>query len=73
MSEKREYLKGDVNKGFPAGESIRYRCLICGEVLPSMPPYAVACKCRNVIVDVDAGRVTVKDALRFEAYIYFPE
>lgn len=63
----------DLKQGFPMGESINYRCLVCGEVLRSVPPYAVACKCRNVIVDVDAGCVTVKDALRLEAYIYFSE
>lgn len=73
MNGMRECLKVDVSKGFPAGESIHYRCLVCGEALPSMPQYAVACQCRNIIVDVDAGRVTVKDALRFEAYIHFPE
>lgn len=69
MVDEKRYLNMDSSKGFPAGDSIRYECLACGDTLLSIPPHAVACKCRNVIVDVDAGRVTVKDATKFRAYI----
>jgi hypothetical protein len=64
----RNYLVIDTAKGYPAGEAIRYECLICGVTLPSMPSHSVACKCRNVIIDVDAGRVAVKDLSKFKVY-----
>lgn len=64
----RNYLDVDFSKGYPAGTDIRYECAVCGDTLPSMPKHSVACKCRNVIVDVDAGRVAVKDSSKFRAY-----
>lgn len=68
MANENRYLDIDLTRGFPAGDAIRYECLSCGDVLLSTPPHAVACKCRNVIVDVDAGRVAVKDATKFRAF-----
>lgn len=65
----RNYLVVDVSTGYPAGETIRYECLVCGDSVPSMPQHAVACKCRNVIVDVEAGRVAIKDSSKFKAYV----
>lgn len=69
MINDKQYLTFDPTKGFPAGEEIRYECLLCGDTLLSIPLHAVACKCRNVIVDVDAGRITVKDTNSFRAYV----
>jgi hypothetical protein len=57
-----------VQGGYPAGPDIFYECGICGESVPSQPPDAEACSCRNIIVDADAGRVSVKDPSRFKAY-----
>lgn len=68
MSNAKNYLPIDPVRGYPAGDSIIYECLSCGDTLQSIPSHAVACKCRNVIVDVDAGRVTVKDANKFRVY-----
>ncbi len=65
----KNYLAIDVAKGYPAGDKIRYECLLCGDSIPSKPAHAVACSCRNIIVDVDAGRVAVKDNNRFKAYV----
>ena len=65
----RNYLNADFSKGYPAGENIRYECGVCGDTLPSKPEHSVACKCRNVIIDVDAGRVAVKDASQVRAYV----
>lgn len=64
----RNYLVVDLAKGYPVGDTICYECLICGGTLPSMPQHSGACKCRNVIVDVDAGRVAVKDSSKFKVY-----
>ena len=65
----KNYLDIDTANGYPAGEKIWYECLICGVTLPSIPPHSIACTCRNVIVDVDAGRVSVKDLSRFKAFV----
>ena len=50
-------------EGYPAGRDIRYECLRCGGIVPSIPTYDEpwACTCRNVRVDADAGRVSVSD------------
>jgi len=50
--------------GFPAGPEIFYECPVCHDVVPSLPLHAEACSCRNLIVDVDAGRVSVKSGDR---------
>lgn len=62
------YLDATSSRGIPAGSSIRYECLACGETLPSRPEHSLACRCRNVIVDVDAGRVAVKNMTKFKAF-----
>ena len=61
-------LAFDPSKGYPAGDSIQYECLACGDRLPSMPKQSLACRCRNIVVDVDAGRVAIRDKNNFKAY-----
>lgn len=65
----KEYLPSSIAKKFPAGPDIYYECLVCGENVSSMPKHSIACKCRNIIVDVDAGRLAVKNLESFEAYV----
>jgi len=67
MSDKK-YLILNSLAGYRAGEAICYECIICGGTLKSMPEHSVACKCRNIIIDVDAGRIAVKDSSKFRAY-----
>jgi hypothetical protein len=64
----RKYIKFDISRGYPAGSKIRYECGICGVTLASMPAHSAACKCRNIIVDAEAGRVAVKEPSKFLAY-----
>ena len=64
----KKYIEFDFSKGFPAGERIRYECGICGDSIASTPKYSATCKCRNIIVDADAGRVAVKDPAKLKAY-----
>lgn len=61
-------IQFDPSKGFPVGDDISYTCEMCGESLPSLPVNAVACKCRNIVVDADAGRVSVKGDSKIRAY-----
>jgi hypothetical protein len=50
------------NRAGPRGEDIYYGCLICGAVLPSDAEHAVNCKCYNLGIDVDAGRLAIQDS-----------
>lgn len=58
---KRKYLNFDPSKGYILGPNIFYECLRCGDVLPSQPEDGLGCSCRNIFIDVDAGRISVKD------------
>lgn len=51
----------DPRNGYPAGEHIAYQCLRCGARVPSRPVEFAACDCGNIKIDVDGGRVSVKD------------
>jgi len=48
----------------PRGPGIQYQCEICGDRLDSCSEEAVACSCRNLVLDVDAGRISAKDPTR---------
>jgi hypothetical protein len=56
-----KYFSLEHSIGYPRDAAIWFECTACGGRLPSDPPTSVACKCRNIIVDVDAGRIAVKD------------
>jgi hypothetical protein len=64
----RKYLSFDPAAGYPAGRRIRYECLVCGVTLPSIPAHTDSCRCENIVVDVDAGRVAVKVPGQMKAY-----
>jgi hypothetical protein len=68
MHDKKNYIPFNPSGGYPAGDEVYYECGVCGEEVPSMPKYATACKCRNIIVDVDAGRVSVRDIAKFHVF-----
>ena len=50
----------DPKKGYPVGATLFYRCKSCGEVIPSQPSDGMGCKCRNIFIDVDYARISVK-------------
>jgi hypothetical protein len=45
----------------PVGNSISYKCTICNEEIKSLPINADRCTCRNIWIDTDAGRISIKD------------
>ena len=51
----------DPRTGYPAGPDLAYECLQCGDSLPSQPQENHGCRCGNIFVDVDAGRISVRD------------
>ncbi len=62
------YLNFDHDAGYPAGDDIYYECLLCGESIPSVPSDHIGCRCGNVVVDVDYGRLSVGDLPHFKIY-----
>lgn len=57
----RTYYDYDPATGYPAGSDLYYECLKCGDVIPSKPPDSTACSCRNIMIDVDYGRLKIQD------------
>lgn len=68
MSVSRRYLTIQALFGYPAAADIFYECGNCGDAIPSRPANAAACTCRNIVVDADAGRVSVRDKSKFKAF-----
>ncbi len=56
----------DQNESNPIGPGIYYECKVCGARLDSSAPHALACKCYNLILDIDAGRISAKDASKVQ-------
>lgn len=54
-------VEHDWSKGYPREDVLFFECLECGTVLSSMPLDSVMCECQNIAIDVDAGRVSVRD------------
>ncbi len=61
MNNERTYHSFNPKKGYPVGKSLYYECTKCGDVIPSLPKDSVSCTCRNIHIDVDYGRMAVKD------------
>ena len=57
----RVYHSLDPSAGYPAGSDLSYECRQCGGSVPSLPERSVGCSCGNVFIDVDYGRVCIRD------------
>lgn len=66
--KKKKYIKYDPNKSYPTGEDIFYECLKCHTASVSVPDESWSCKCGNVMLDIDYGRLSVKDQSLFTIY-----
>ncbi len=64
----KKYLAVDTQRGYPTGSDMFYECQLCGISIPSFPKDSIGCKCRNIFIDVDYGRVSVKDDKSFRVY-----
>lgn len=58
---KYHYIEFDPKQGYPIGPELSYECLQCHKIVPSMPQDNIWCDCYNICVDIDAGRLAVKD------------
>jgi hypothetical protein len=59
--QKRMYQTFDPAAGYPAGEGFFYECVKCGDSISSAPKDSMGCKCKNIFIDVDYGRISIKD------------
>ncbi len=65
----RQYIPLDPDLGYPAGDGIYYECVRCGDILHSAPPDPVTCKCHNIRIDVDAGRLAVAEVSEIRVFL----
>lgn len=64
----RHYLSVNFNRGYPGDPSIYYECMICGNVVPSLPKQSLSCKCSNIHIDIGQGRVAIRDLKKIRVY-----
>lgn len=60
-TKRRIYKTINPNRSYPAGKRVFYECGVCGDVLPSWPDESVHCRCWNIRIDADAGRLAIRD------------
>lgn len=68
-----EVVDIDLSKGCPVAKDIYYACKKCGSVVPSMPDDSMGCSCRNIFIDVDYARVSIKDESSVEVLKVAPK
>lgn len=62
------YIRFDPNEGYPARLGLFYECHRCGEAIASIPHVNSRCKCRNIVIDVDYGRIRIQDHSQVRLY-----
>jgi hypothetical protein len=67
MKEKR-YISFDPAEGYPTGTDLSYECLNCGESVSSLPSGNTGCRCGNIFIDVDYGRMAVEDDAKIRLF-----
>jgi hypothetical protein len=55
------YVDFDPQAGYPRSADLYYECQECDTIVPSMPSDNCHCRCFNVRIDVEAGRMAVRD------------
>lgn len=61
-------IEYDPLSGYPIGSDVYYICSICDQIIPSIPTDNCSCTCENIFVDIDSGRVSVKDSGKIDVY-----
>ena len=66
--ERRTYQAFDRAKQYPASKNLFYECPVCGNAIPSLPKKSVSCKCGNILIDADSGRVEIRDRAKVRLF-----
>ena len=58
-----EFQKIEIDSNSPTsvGGTIYYECTLCNERIFSLPRNAGSCGCKNIRIDSDAGRISIKN------------
>lgn len=65
---KKEYIKTDFKNGYPSGKDVFYECEICYDIIPSAPSKITECKCKNIIIDPDFGRIIIREESKIKVF-----
>jgi len=57
----KKYLDFVPNGSLPPGKDKFLECLLCGETVPVYPEHNTRCMCQNIRVDMEYGRVAIRD------------
>lgn len=58
----------DATQGYPSGNDLFFECLFCGTIVPTLPGDNTGCACDNLQIDVDNGRVMVRNHNRLKLF-----
>ena len=50
----------------PREDDVLYRCTKCGGMIPSRVSHSIGCGCRNIAIDMDYFRLTVRNFRQLE-------
>jgi hypothetical protein len=67
----KKYLEIEIKEGatrLPSGKNIFYECQICGGEVSSVPGYSEVCKCRNILIDPEAGRQAFNEITKIRVF-----
>jgi hypothetical protein len=67
-TEGRRYIEFDPDRGYPAGDDLYYECTRCRWVVSSVALANLGCPCKNVFIDIDYGRLCVRDHTLFRIF-----
>lgn len=56
----RRYVDAELINKWPCKGGYFYECVICQSVIPAKPLHNIHCECRNTMIDIDQGRISVK-------------
>jgi hypothetical protein len=64
----KSYQSFNAAAGYPTAPNLFYECLGCGDVVPSVPEDSTQCRCRNIMIDVAYGRISIQDHAKLKLF-----
>ena len=72
VNMSKHYIDYNPSEGYPIKHDYFYECLRCGDCIPAMPSTNIYCKCRNIMIDVDYGRISIQEHFQVKLYSLTP-
>lgn len=69
----KKYLSFVPNGSLPFGSNVFLECLQCGEIVPLSLEKNTRCKCQNIRLDAEYGRVAIRDWSAIKLFQEAPE